>query len=377
MMHEEQPADAKKESALSHFFSSALAGGAFGLVISIVFLLTGASDVAPPLLISIIVLLTAVISGVAGMAGGFLDNILRQRAIKNHAKRTAVIFLIVSLSVFGIAALIISRSLDYTLTFYLQEYVLMGMFLGLLFGALFTYTTYRQWKVQQKILALEQEKRYLEELAEKNQLLQEAARNLAVAEQRNNMARELHDSISQGMHGIVYSLHSLRRLLDDDSRAGEILTHLEQTTQATLQELRHLVTELTPSPLEDNGLVGALQLHCDLFSRRQQLDLELKLEYSEALLPEQEMALYRITQEALANIAQHASAGRVEVFLQQSECRTLLTITDDGCGFDPDTVKKGVGLANMAARARQNGGEFCMEAKPGQGTSIKVTFSES
>ncbi len=353
--------------------SSSLAGGAFGLVAGIVFLLTGATDASPLLVLGGIMLITATFSGLAALVGSVLDHYLKQR-VSSGALRTVLIFLGVSALIFGITLILITVS-GFEPVFPVQRYAYLGMFLGLIFGIVFAAVSYRLETIRQKMHLLELENRYLAELAEKDQLLREATRNLAVTEERNRMARELHDSISQGMHGIVFSLHSLRRQLGEDQKPAEILGHLEATTQATQQELKRLIMELTPSPLEQSSLVEALQLHCNLFAQRLQTDLALDLNYDGGLSPEQEEAAYRITQEALANIQKHAAAGRVEVTLNQADNRVLLRIRDNGRGFAPDPDNKGHGLRNMATRARQNNGEFHLNSQPGKGTVIEVVFA--
>jgi signal transduction histidine kinase len=348
-----------KNETRRSFLTSALAGGAFGLVAGVVFLLTGATDASPLSLLAGMTLLTATISGLTGLGGALLDRVLKSRGLESHALRVATIFLVMATLTFGTAWLVVINFRGGEAVLPLQQYAFLGGFLGLTFGIVFTLITYRIEKMQQKLL------------------LQEAARNMAVAEERNRMARELHDSISQGIHGIVFSLHSLRQQLGNSGNPGEILSHLEETTQATLQELKRLIMELTPSPLEENDLIEALQLHCDLFSRRQNVELHTEIRYDCALAPEQEEAIYRIVQEALANIQKHASAHRVELSLFQESNQVIFRIKDDGIGFDPMTSNKGNGLRNMATRARQNNGEFRLESRPDEGTLIEVAFSQS
>jgi signal transduction histidine kinase len=356
------------------FITSALAGGAFGLVVGTVFLLMGIVTFPPlPFLLGLS-LLTATFSGLSGLGSTYLDTVLKKWGMQNNLLRSAIIFFVIVTVIFSMAWLIMSRFNWGEMTSPLREYAVPGMFLGLVFGIVVAAVTYRMEAIQQKVRLLELENRYLEELAEKDNLLQEAARNLAVAEERNSMARELHDSISQGIHGIVFSLLSLRRQLDSGSKAGEILLHLEETTQETLKELKRLIMELTPSPLEDNSLKEALELQADLFAHRQQTEMKVDLRYDGTLAPEQEVAVYRITQEALANVVQHAHARYVTLSLVSSENGTTYEIKDDGCGFDIGQIKKGNGLQNIATRARQNHGEVDFVSAPNEGTAISVFF---
>ena len=98
--------------------------------------------------------------------------------------------------------------------------------------------------------------------------------------------------------------------------------------------------ELSPSTLETNDLAEALRLHCDLFRRRQQIECQLELDYRGGLQPEQDMAVYRIVQESLANTQQHAAATRVTVSLREEAAQVILTVSDNGKGFDPQAWTK-------------------------------------
>lgn len=364
-----------EESKLRSFITSALAGGAFGLVVGTIFLLMGIVDnFSPIVFLGGIALLTSSVSGLSGLGGALLDDTLKNRGLESPALRSLSIFIVITAVTFSVAFILISNFGWVEMAPAAEQYALPGMFMGLIFGALVALINYRLWSIKQKVHLLELENRYLAELSEKNQLLQEASRNMAVAEERNSMARELHDSISQGIHGIVYSIHSLRRQIGANSPTEEIISHLEQTTEATLQELRRLIMELTPSPLDDNSLRDALRLHCELFSRRQQIKVDLELEYGGTLTPEQEVAVYRIVQEALANIQQHTTAKHVVISLVKEQDQIRLRIIDDGQGFDPTAVEKGNGLSNMATRARQNNGDFYLDSRLGSGTVITVGF---
>ncbi|HOL18496.1 MAG TPA: histidine kinase [Bacillota bacterium] len=302
----------KSEYAKS-FFNTAAIGLIFGLAASLVFSRFAVPPWPTPLFAIALSLLSGFLSGLAGLAGTYLDARLLHWGLKNAPLRAAISFMVVALVTFSIIYTGITVFGIIPPDPGLQRFTLWGMLAGLAFGAIFALFSYRSEMICQKVNLLELENRHLAELASREELLREAARNLAVAEERNRMARELHDSISQGMHGIVYALRTLRPVLKDHEQGLEILGHLEETAAGTLKELRRLVVEFSPSPLEEHDLVEALRLHCDLFARRQKMDLQVTLDYSGGLLPDQEAAVYRIVQEALANIQQHAAAGRVEV----------------------------------------------------------------
>lgn len=370
----EPPAETYKPGYRKIFLISAGAGAGFGLVTAVIFVKLELSPWPLPLFFPVMIIGVAVYSGLLGLGTTYLEDYLRRKGMSNHFQRLAISFgaaFLVSLAV-ACGATIIAGGAEISPAPY--WYMLWGTLAGIAFGIIFALLNYRAEIIRQKIRILELENRRLAELASREELLREAARNLAVTEERNRMARELHDSITQDIHGILYSLRPLREVLAGHQQGMKILNHLEETAANALQELRRLVMELSPSPLEDQSLEEAFSLHCDLFARRTQMDLKLELDYNGTLQPDQEMAVYRITQEALANIQKYAEASRVVVSLQSKDDTTGLSITDNGKGFDPQTVKKGHGLANMADRARQSGGKLEIKSAPRQGTTIFLKF---
>lgn len=367
----------QRSDYLRSFLISARAGGVFGIVMSIIFLNTIAVPWPPVFFILSITLGAATFSGIAGLGGAYLDVMLQKRGMTNEKQRGIITFATVALLTVFVTYLGGALTGAYTIDSDIQRLSLWGTVAGVGFGAVFAFITFRTEMTRQKMLLLELQNQHLIEIANREQLLREAARNLAIAEKRNRMARELHDSISQGMHGIIYSLRSLRGVLVGNDRGLTILGHLDETADRTLKELRHLVMELSPSSLEEADLLEALRLHCDLYQRRQQVELELELDYRGKLHPDQEMTLYRIVQESLANTQQHAAATYIKVSLREDTTGVTLTVSDDGKGFDPNSVRadSGHGLANMATRVRQSGGQLQIDSYPGKGTTIRVTFT--
>lgn len=360
---------------LKIFLISSPVGAIFGIII--VTALSFFWDTTWPLnYYLLIVLFPALVSGGGGVLGSFLEVTLQQKGWGDEGLRRGVGFLVVSLLglVLGLTALAIwGRPLMDEAVFRNAVIIVFG---GIFFGGAIALFDYRRWKVRRRMMELEVENRFLGELAHRDQLLQEATRNLIVAEERNRMARELHDSISQGVHGIVYGIQSLREQPGNvGQREKEILDHLEATSEATLQELQELIGELKPSLLEDQGLEEALRLYGDLFARRQGVDLKIEIDYRGGLSPEQEVALYRIVQEALSNIGRHARAKRAELSLRKEGGVFLLEVSDDGKGFAPETVSRGQGLDNMATRARQANGWLEVNSRPGEGTTVKVELT--
>jgi signal transduction histidine kinase len=232
------------------------------------------------------------------------------------------------------------------------------------------------WNMRRKVLTLELENKYLAELTEKDEQLQETFKNLIIAEERNRMARELHDSVSQGIQGILYTAHSLKEhLRPKEEQTGKILEHLLITAETTLNELRTMIFELKPSLLEERGLAEAVKIQCDLFARRLKVKCNFAIGKISGITAQQEMAVYRIVQEALANIQQHAGADQINVILYMEENNLKLIIKDNGKGFDIKEVTHGNGLDNMRSRCLENNGVFSIESIPNEGTTIEAIFS--
>ncbi len=348
-------------------------GGAFGLIVT-VFVFSMHGFPAPFLFyIAIIPLFCAFVAGLAGISSVFINRLLLKIGVLNLIKRQIigviiVIIIAMTIGLWSAAALGFFK-------FNNLPFVLTTSVIGFIFGVVILFVDRRLWKMRQQVLTLELENKYLADLAEKDQQLQEITKNLVITEERNRLARELHDSISQGLHGIIFTLHSLRKHIQTyDDRTKEIIDHLEITADTTLSELRAMIFELKPSLLEERGLIEALNLHCELFAKRLKVKCECNVD-KVGLTPQQEMAVYRIVQEALANIQQHAGANQVLVKLFSEANRVVLHIVDNGKGFIVEEIKRGNGLDNMIARCRENAGTLKIESQPGHGTKIDAVFT--
>jgi signal transduction histidine kinase len=361
----------KDKEYVRTFFFGAIFGGLFGIVADIVYLLLGYPD-------SIIVYVLmpfggTILSGLAGMGGVVIERLLaKTRFAKRPFLRMIISFVILAIIVIAIPSYFLIRT-----QFNTWEQYYWGASIGCGFGLIVAIINYQIDKMRQKVNKLETENKFLNEIATKDQQLQEAARNLMIAEERNRMARELHDSISQGIHGIIYTIHSLRKHIQtSDQKTGELVNYLENTAEATLSELRAMILELKPAIMEAHGLTEAIRLQSELFARRQHFELALDLREVKGLSPEQEMAVYRIVQESLTNIQRHSEARRIRlVFTTEPDNRVLLAIADDGKGFDVNQIHRGNGLENMAVRCRENGGSFQIHSQMGQGTRVEARFN--
>ena len=214
-----------------------------------------------------------------------------------------------------------------------------------------------------------------ERLVAENARLHERARQAAVLEERQRLARELHDSVTQALYGVSLQAEAATRALTagDTSPVAASLTEIRETTHEALGEMRLLLFELRPPLLEERGLYGALQSRLGAVESRAGLVTELQGEGAERLAPELEQELYRLAQEALNNVLKHAHARHVVVQLDVSPESAILEVADDGVGFEPSLRNDGgFGLRGMHERAARLGGTLQVESAPGQGTRVRV-----
>lgn len=222
------------------------------------------------------------------------------------------------------------------------------------------------------------EKRLLMALADRaavalqNAELFERAQQAASLEERQRLARELHDSVSQALYGIALGTRTARlRLGEDPHNAAEPIDYVASLAQAGLAEMRALIFELRPESLEQEGLVAAIEKHAASTRARYGLDVRLELMDEPECSIEVKEALYRIAQEAIHNVVKHANAQRVRVSLQADGDHLNLTVADDGQGFDTSASFPGhVGLQSMPERAGRLGGSVDVTSEAGVGTQV-------
>jgi signal transduction histidine kinase len=211
-------------------------------------------------------------------------------------------------------------------------------------------------------------------VAIENARLYEQAKQVAVLEERNRLARELHDSVTQTLYGItLYAQAAVGQLaLGNLEQVAENLREIQDTSQEILAEMRLLIYELRPPVLERVGLVGALQARLSAVEGRAGLKTTLKSDLAGRLPAAIEEGLYRIAQEALNNVLKHAHALTITVSLSQSDKLVTMEIADDGVGFEPERVKGqgGMGLPAMQERTAALGGRLAISSKPGEGARV-------
>lgn len=192
-------------------------------------------------------------------------------------------------------------------------------------------------------------------------------------EERGRVARELHDSISQILVGVRYSLElAKRRLAKGDPDAGENLSAGIQSLAGAIQEVRRISRDLRPGMLDDLGLGPALRTLTDEFSARTKINIKFQsVVFRNRLDDDAKIALYRVAQEALTNIERHAQAQNVSLSLRGTRRGALMEITDDGIGL-PDRPTNGMGLRNMSERMEHLNGTLKATSTP-SGTLIQAT----
>jgi signal transduction histidine kinase len=209
-----------------------------------------------------------------------------------------------------------------------------------------------------------------------NARLYEQTRELSIVAERNRLALDLHDAVSQKLFGLVLTAEAAGTLLErDPSAAREQVMKLEALAQETLDELRALVFELRPPDLEKDGLDGALRKHVELLRRLEPSQIELVLDGQMSADESRDGEIFRIAQEALQNALRHADADLIAVRLQAADGSLLLEVEDDGIGFDPEApdARSGrLGLTSMDERARRIGGTLDIRSSPGAGTTVRL-----
>ncbi|MBN2001924.1 MAG: GAF domain-containing protein [Anaerolineae bacterium] len=209
--------------------------------------------------------------------------------------------------------------------------------------------------------------------------LHHLARQASVLEERQRIARDLHDSVTQSLYGLATLTEAGQAQLESDAgdAVGRTLAHIGETTRQALREMRLFIHQLRPPELESEGLVGALHQRLAAVEGRSNIRARLLVDEAvPASLPAAaQEAFYRIANEALNNALRHARATEVTLYLRHADGRSNLEIVDDGCGFDPQTQSKGgMGLRNMREYAAQVGGALRITSAPGAGTRVEVTL---
>ena len=208
-----------------------------------------------------------------------------------------------------------------------------------------------------------------------NDRLTEQARLAAVDAERQRLARELHDSVTQS----IYSLTLLSSGWESMARQGTLddpadsFRRLGAVGQQALREMRLLLHQLRPSVLEEEGLVNTIQHRLDRVERRANIDAQMVVHGNLKALPQKiEDELFHITQEALNNSLRHAQAESVRVNIEEDQGKITINVDDDGIGFDVSATHEGMGLRNMQERANSIAGELTIKSLLAHGTTVTI-----
>jgi NarL family two-component system sensor histidine kinase LiaS len=214
----------------------------------------------------------------------------------------------------------------------------------------------------------------LNRMAEQLQHLLQTRQDLATLEERNRLARDLHDSVKQQVFASTMQIGAAKTLLNQDpSAAREHLDEAEQLSRQAQSELASLIQELRPVSLSEKGLTTVLEEYVADWARQNDMEIEILFPEDGTLPIEVEQALFRVTQEALSNVTRHSEATKVEIQLYREDTEVVLIISDNGKGFDISTVKdQGIGLDSMRERMQALSGSFVVESEVGQGARISA-----
>lgn len=215
----------------------------------------------------------------------------------------------------------------------------------------------------------------LNRMAKQLQSLLRRREDMAVSEERNRLARDLHDSAKQQALAASFELGAALTWYErDPQQARKHLVQADALVDSVRRELTSLVDELRPQSTDGQDFSEVLKEHASDWSHRSGIQLNMNIEGNGQLPFPTRETLFRIAQEALANVARHSSAGRADLSLEYGKNLVNLTIQDDGRGFDPSAPHDGLGLHSMQERAEAMGGGFTVESTPGAGTKIVVTL---
>ncbi|PZT77526.1 MULTISPECIES: sensor histidine kinase [unclassified Streptomyces] len=253
-----------------------------------------------------------------------------------------------------------------------------GTFIGPLLGGAVAVATVLGYEALFR--ESERRRRLIEELVATRAELAEAERTAGTLAERERLAREIHDTLAQGLSSIQLLLRAAERALPDDAPAAAHVHRAREAAQDNLAEARRFVRALTPPDLENGSLAAALE-RLTARTAAPGLTVQFAVSGTPVELPTPyEVALLRTAQSALANTVRHAGARRAEITLSFMDTSVSLDVVDDGRGFAQDEPAAtspesgGFGLPAMRSRARSLGGTLSVESAPGQGTAVALTL---
>jgi signal transduction histidine kinase len=254
---------------------------------------------------------------------------------------------------------------------------------ALLYGVVYLFVASYSLALKQAGTARRESQALLAELQTAHRQLQAYAaqvEEMAATEERNRLARELHDSVTQTVFSLALTARAARLLLTrDPSKAAEQMDRVHELAQDAVTESRALISHLRPKSVAEHGLFDALRQYIAERQARDGLMVTFNTVGERSLPADAEEALYRIVQEALSNIVKHAQTDQAEVTLRLESGRVLLQVKDHGVGFDPDLVDADsqvghLGPTSMNERVKLLGGTFDITSQPQAGTCVSVVI---
>lgn len=243
--------------------------------------------------------------------------------------------------------------------------------LALLIGIVGVY----RLRVHDMALQKQELERLVGERTKQIEQLFEQTKELAILEERNRLARDLHDSAKQKAFAALAQLGAARSLGNDTAGKGAIhLQEAEVLVSEVIQEITFLIQEIHPAALKEKGLSAVLREYAFEWGNRTGIAVDLSLNGDGRLPLEIEQALYRAIQEALANVARHSNARVVRLSLAIRPEEVNISVVDDGQGFDPSQTPRGMGLRSINERVERLGGQFTLDSAPGDGTRLMITI---
>jgi len=244
--------------------------------------------------------------------------------------------------------------------------VALAVSMGLLLAG---FTIWRTLRLEREL-----EQRYQEVLKTQQELAELSARLVsAQEEERRSISRELHDEVGQSLSALLMEAgNAAAHVAPDDAHVRQHVDSIKKLAEASVNIIRNMTLLLRPSMLDDFGLVPALEWQAREVSKRTGIRVQVAAADSTGELPDAlKTCIYRVVQEALHNCARHAQARSVRVVVRQEDSRIVLSVEDDGRGFDARRVR-GLGLVGMEERVRHLGGAFHVRSTPGAGTKVDV-----
>ncbi|KZE50064.1 histidine kinase [Brevibacillus parabrevis] len=230
------------------------------------------------------------------------------------------------------------------------------------------------WQLNRLASQWEEQVASLQRLSNHNAALAEQVKQAAVTEERQRLARELHDAVSQQLFAIAMTTAAMKRLVEKNpQRAAQQIELVEEMAAAAQAEMRALLLHLRPATLQNKSLKEAMMELLEELTRKNTMELTWEIEDVEGLPSGIEDHLFRILQESLSNTLRHAKASLIAVKLFTLQEQVRLRVTDDGVGFDPDGEKMtSYGLRSMQERVAEVGGSMEIYSAVGKGTQIEV-----